>query len=211
MMRVPPFDGVDAEDELTDELASLLNASAGLRQVVERLPPDAQQISPSMQAVHELDLDGRRSIYVKRRLMEQAHWYRARSAQHRRSATRWFWAAIGFQVLAVVSALLALGAVAARQPSDVEALFLRAMSLLASLAIAVTAWTQLSRDDELGRSYATSLQELLLIAGAADRARTDEALAAVVRDGEGAIGRETGAWVAKRTERREPIEFGQGD
>ena len=211
MTRVPPFNNADADDQLTAELAALLNASAGLRHAVDGLPPDAQQITPSMRAAHDLDFDGRRSLYVKRRLIEQAHWYRRRSAQHHRSATRWFWAAIVCQVLAVVSALLALAAVAAHQPPDVEAPFIRAMALLASLAIAVTAWTQLSRDDELARSYAMSLQELLLIAGAAERARTEEVLAAVVRDGEGAIGRENGGWVAKRTERRESIEFGQGD
>ena len=187
MMRVPPFAGDDADDELTSELAALLNDSAGLRHAVRNLPGDAHQLTASMHTVHDLDFDGRRRVYVNRRLLEQAHWYRQRSAKHSRSAGRWFWVAIVCQVLAVLSALLALAAVAAHQGSDVITPVTRAMSLLASLAIAVTAWTQLSRDDELARSYAVSLQELLLIAGAAERAKTEEVFAAVVRDGEGAI------------------------
>ena len=84
-------------------------------------------------------------------------------------------------------------------------------SLAASAAIAVTAWTQLNRDDELAKAYGVSLQELLLIAGAAGRATNDEAFAPVVRDGEQAIGRENSVWVARRSERYESPEFGHVD
>ena len=77
--------------------------------------------------------------------------------------------------------------------------------------LAVTAWTQLGHDDELSRAYAVALQELLLIAGAAERATTDGALAAVVRDGEEAIGRENRVWVAKRAERFKAPDLGAAD
>jgi hypothetical protein len=211
MMRVPPLDGPDADDQFRAELASLVDASAGLRQAVDSLPSRPQQISQSMRTVRERELTDRRDFYVHRRLLEQARWYRRRSAEHHRRATRWFWAAIVFQVLAVVFALMAVAAVVAGQSPDFEAPFLRAMSLLASLAIAVTAWTQLGHDDELSRAYAVSLQELLLIAGAAERATTDGAFAAVVRDGEEAIGRENRGWVAKRAERFKAPDLGAAD
>ena len=178
MMRVPPLDGPDADDQFSAELATLVDASAGLRQAVDSLPSRPQQISEAMRTVRERELDGRRDFYVHRRLLEQARWYRRRSAEHHRRATRWFWTAIVCQVLAVVFALMAVGAVVAGQTADFEAPFVRAMSLLASFAIAVTAWTQLGHDDELSRAYAVSLQELLLIAGAAERAKTDVAFAA---------------------------------
>jgi hypothetical protein len=211
MMRVPPLDGPDADDQFRAELASLLDASAGLRQAVDSLPSRPQQISQSMRTVRERELPDRRDFYVHRRLLDQARWYRRRSAEHHRRATRWFWAAIVFQVLAVVFALMAVVSVIAGQSSDFEAPFLRAMSLLASLAIAVTAWTQLGHDDELSRAYAVSLQELLLIAGAAERAQTDAAFGAVVRDGEEAIGRENRVWVAKRAERFKAPDLGTAD
>ena len=211
MMRVPPLDGPDADDEFSAELATLVDASAGLRQAVDSLPSRPQQISEAMRTVRERELDGRRDFYVHRRLLEQARWYRRRSAEHHRRANRWFWTAIVCQVLAVVFALLAVGAVVAGQTADFEAPFVRAMSLLASFAIAVTAWTQLGHDDELSRAYAVSLQELLLIAGAAERAKTDVAFAAVVRDGEEAIGRENRGWVAKRAERFKAPDLGTAD
>lgn len=215
MTRVPPFDGRDADAQMTAELSSLLDSAAGIRQAVDRLPPQAQQISPSMHEVHGRAFADRRDFYVERRLLDQARWYRARSAQHRRAATRWFWFSIAFQVFAIVFALLALAAVAmARQlanPRDAEAAMLKIMTLAASAAIAVTAWTQLNRDDELAKAYGVSLQELLLIAGAASRATNEETLTPVVRDGEQAIGRENSVWVAKRSERYESPEFGHVD
>ena len=215
MTRVPPFDGRDADEQMTTELSSLLDSAAGIRQAVDRLPAQAQQISPSMREVHGRSFADRRDFYIERRLLDQARWYRARSSQHRRAATRWFWFSIAFQIFAIVFALLALAAVALARdlanPRDAEAAMLKVMTLLASAAIAVTAWTQLNRDDELAKAYGVSLQELLLIAGAASRATSEEAFAPVVRDGEQAIGRENSVWVAKRSERYESPEFGHMD
>jgi TRPM family ion channel/conflict system pore-forming effector with SLATT domain len=214
MMRVPPFDGRDAEEQMTTELATMLDSAAGIRQAVDQLPAQAEQISPSMREVRERAYGDRRDFYIERRLLEQARWYRQRSARHRRAATRWFWMSVIFQVFAIVAALLALVAVAeagSSSPRDLETMFLKGMTLAASAAIAVTAWTQLNRDDELAKAYGVSLQELLLIAGAAGRATSDETFTPVVRDGEQAIGRENSVWVAKRSERYESPEFGHLD
>ena len=214
MMRVPPFEGRDADEHMTAELATMLGSAAGIRQAVDRLPAQAEQISASMREVRGRAYADRRDFYIERRLLDQARWYRQRSGKHRRAATRWFWISVVFQVFAIVAALLALVAVAQAtdsSPRDVETMLLKAMTLAASAAIAVTAWTQLNRDDELAKAYGVSLQELLLIAGAAGRATNDEAFAPVVRDGEQAIGRENSVWVAKRSERYESPEFGHVD
>jgi hypothetical protein len=69
---------------------------------------------------------------------------------------------------------------------------------LLALAAAFTAWTQLGRNDELSKSYALANQELLNIKALANTVETEQELAKVVRDGEGAISREHTMWIAKR-------------
>jgi hypothetical protein len=161
-----------------------------------------------MRAVRALDVPGRRNAYVVRRIREQARWYGRKSSAHRRAATRRFWITTACQLLAVVSALAALHLV---EEHDAASLWLRIMALFASLGIAVTAWTQLNRDDELARAYASSLQELSLIAATAERASDQQALGRIVREGEEAIGRENRLWVTRRSEQLEDPEFGKSE
>lgn len=203
MMRVPPYEGDDGDRHFTLDLAALVRRAGQIRQAIDRLPARPQQISATMRHVRSLDLPGRRDVYVARRLLEQADWYGRRGTGHRRLASRWFWVSVFFQLAAAGIALLAL--------QSVDSTLLRLMSLFASAAIAITAWTQLNRDDELAKTYASALQELLLVAETAEPVETEEALAAVVAEGEEAIGRENKVWVAKRSERNESPEFGHAD
>jgi hypothetical protein len=69
---------------------------------------------------------------------------------------------------------------------------------LLALAAAFTAWTQLERNDELRQSYALANQELLSIKALAGTVDTEEGLAKLVSNGEGAISREHTMWIAKR-------------
>jgi hypothetical protein len=71
---------------------------------------------------------------------------------------------------------------------------------LLALAAAFTAWAQLGRHDELSNSYALANQELLSIKAVADMVYTEQELAKLVREGEGAISREHTMWIAKRGE-----------
>jgi hypothetical protein len=203
MIRVPPYEGADADRHFTLDLAALVRRAGQIRQAVDRLPARPQQISATMRQLRSLSLPERRDFYVTRRLLDQADWYGRRGAGHRRLASRWFWVSVFFQLAAAGIALLAL--------QSVDSTLLRLMSLFASAAIAITAWTQLNRDDELAKTYASALQELLLVAETAERAETEEELAAVVSEGEEAIGRENKVWVAKRSERHESPEFGHAD
>jgi hypothetical protein len=203
MMRVPPYQGDDADHHFTLDLASLVRRAGQIRQALDRLPVRPQQISETMRQVRGMSLPERRDFYVTRRLLEQAAWYGRRGAGHRRLASRWFWISVFFQLAAAGIALLAL--------QSVDSTLLRLMSLFASAAIAITAWTQLNRDDELAKTYASALQELLLVAETAESVGSEEALADVVAEGEEAIGRENKVWVAKRSERHESPEFGHAD
>jgi len=203
MMRVPPYAGDNGEQEFSADLSDLARRASLIRQAVDRLPSRPRQISASMRAVREMDLVGRRNTYVTGRLVNQAEWYGRRSARHRRWASRWFWASVLLQLGAAGLALFAL------YDAGHTPLLLRFMGLFASVAIFFTAWSQLNRDDELAKSYASALHELLLLADTATSVKTEEQLSNLVDRGEEAVGRENKVWVAKRTERVESPEFGR--
>ena len=78
------------------------------------------------------------------------------------------------------------------------------MALLGAVAVAMTAWSQLNRFDELARAYGSALQELLLISAMAEGISSEEQLAETVQDAEEAVGREHRLWVARRTQ--QPVE-----
>jgi hypothetical protein len=196
MMKVPPYATDTADQRFANELSALVRRAGLIRQAVDRLPAHPQQISSAMRQVRALDLMRRRDLYISRRLIDQAGWYGRRSAGHRQAASRWFWVSVFLQLAASGMALLAL------LLTEVP-IFLRVMSLLGALALAVTAWTQLNRDDELAKSYAATLQELLLIAETGAQVSTERELVAMVDEGEEAIGRENRTWVAKRADRVE--------
>ena len=68
------------------------------------------------------------------------------------------------------------------------------------VAAAFTAWTQLGCHDELSKSYALARQELLSIKTLANTVETEQELAKIVCDGEGAIPREHTMCIGKRGE-----------
>jgi hypothetical protein len=190
-MRTRPFDASDADRDFAVDLARLLRRSPAFRQATDRLPARAQQISPLMREVRRLPIGERGAYYVSARVLDQADWYQSRSVASGRAGTRWFWLSVLLQIAAAGLALAALA-------GGGDAL-LRVIAVLGSVALAVAAWSQLNRYDELARSYANAFQELSLIA-AAGAAGNRASLEELVRDGEQAIGREHQMWLAKRSE-----------
>ena len=206
MMRVAPFDEANADERLEEQLAALLARADDIPQAADKARTEAQPISASMRQVRALDLDRRREAYRRLRISEQVQWYLRKSGNSRYRGTVYFWASTLLQVAAATTAFLAL--YLAAQP-DIGPFWLRVMSLCAAVALALTAWSQLNRHDELARAYAYSAQELTLIDGSAGRAHTDEQLAEVVNEAEEALGRENRAWLAKRVESYTPPDYGQ--
>ena len=200
MMRSEPYQVVDADQAFTSDLATILRRRPDIRQALNSLPNHPAQITPVMRSVRQLDIAGRRDVYATRRLDDQANWYRRKSASSRRWATIWFWTSVAFQLVAAGAAITALV-----MPGNSE-LPLTLVSILASASLAGTAWTQLSRYDEMAKSYAVALQEVLLVASLARDFQTDDELNKFVDAGELAISRENSLWVARRLESAELIE-----
>jgi len=196
MMRVAPYQTDDADRAFGLAIGQFLKRAEGIRQGVDRLPARPSLITPSMRAVHDLDLTGRREAYLNARIGEQIDWYSKSSAKHRRSERRWFALTVFFQLAAAVFAFLAVHL--AVDDEAVGSFFLRIMSLCGALVLAFTAWTQLNRDEELSKAYAISLQELVLVSDAVERADSDDKLNAAVNDAEAVLARENKSWAAKR-------------
>jgi hypothetical protein len=224
MMRAEPYAADDADEQFGADLQAYMSQANDIRQAVDRVGRRPQQISASMRRVRGLDQPGRRNVYIEDRLLNQADWYARKSSIHRRRATQYFWLGLVLQVAAAVTALYAVhlsGSMASSliilpgiwviPQADVSGFLLRVMSLTASAAIAMTAWSLLNRNDEVARAYADTFQQLALIADHAEKVKTEEGLARVVADGEETIGRENRAWVAKRAERYDSPEFAHGD
>jgi hypothetical protein len=190
MMRLEPFeDDTTCDHIFIQELKAIRDARSDLQYKVNTSASTNEQITPRMRDVRQLPLQGRHDLYIKERLEDQANWYAGKAEENRRLAGRLFWAALAAQFVA-----LALAVWQVASPSSGLSL----VGPLLALAAAFTAWTQLERNDELSKSYALANQELLDIKALADRVKTEQELAKIVSDGEGAISREHTMWTAKR-------------
>ena len=190
MMRLEPFeDDTTCDQKFIEELDAIREARSGLQFRVGALGEEAEQITPRMREVRQKPVEERRDLYVKERLDDQAGWYGRKSEDNRRLANRLFWAALAAQFIA-----LALAVWRVASPSAGLSL----VGPLLALAAAFTAWTQLRRNDELRLSYALANQELLSIKALAAAVDSEQELAKLVRDGEGAISRQHTMWIAKR-------------
>lgn len=193
VMRAAPFDDdVTADEEFARELDAIRQERSDLQlRVSAASAGTAEQITPRMRTIRDLPTKERRDLYVEGRLDDQARWYGGKSRDHRVLAESFFWGSLAAQLLALVLAIVRVA-----YPGTELSL----VGPLLALAAAITAWTQLGRHDELGKSYALANQELLTIKSLADSVDSEEGLADITRDGEGAISREHTMWIAKRGE-----------
>jgi hypothetical protein len=203
MMRVSPYeDDRTAESRFAADVLSAIRARPELQQPLELLPETASQISDAMRAVRTLRLVERRTLYIVRRVNDQASWYRNRAIANRANGRRWFWVSLAGQVVAAGIALASIFAP--------EAPAANLVGLFAALAATATAWTQLGRHDELSKAYALAYQELITIRTVADRVETEPDLDQLVTTGEAAISREHTMWMAKLGRGRSEAAHDQG-
>lgn len=190
MMRVPPYqDDSTAESALVEMLRRTLEARPQLYAGLTPASAGTRQISADMRAMRARPLAGRLDAYRRFRLEDQMQWYRSKSVFHRERGARYFWLSLAIEIFA-------LGVAAASFVAP-QLARLNALALLAAVATAATAISQLGRHDELSKSYGLAYQELSLIDGIAERVISEDRLAAVVTDAEGAISREHTMWITK--------------
>lgn len=189
MMRAQPFDGADdAHAQFIAELRTILNAHSELHLALHQIPEDGHQVSKGMKRVRALCLDERKAYYVRERLNEQIRWYLDKARHAHRAATLLFWidliaraAALAFAILIIVPPHPGAGVA----------------GLLIAIAAAATAWSQLGRYDEIGKSYSLTAQHLLMDKSTIEELDEQEFGRRVV-DVEETISGEHSSWLAKR-------------
>lgn len=190
MMRADPYDGDDGDERFRGNLTRVLR-QADVRQTLDRLPDRPVQVTHQMRAVRGAGTAVRRDIYVARRVRAQVDWYRDRSRANRRLADLWFWGSLGLQLTAAGSAVVALIV------PNLGDQTLKVVALLATVALAGTAWAEINRFAELARSYALTLHELLIAAETVESAQTESGLQSAVGAVEAAIAREHSMWIVR--------------
>ena len=192
VMRATPFDQDSTADRaFAEHLGRTLRARAGLR-ILADVVPERGQITGQMRAVRNLPIIQRRDLYVAGRIRDQVDWYCRSARRHRRMSARWSILAITSEGLAILTAAVAV--------ANESLALLDLFGVFGALAAALTALNQLGRHEESARAYSLACQELLTIASLAESVRTEDDLAVLVQDAEGAISREHTMWMAKRAE-----------
>ena len=177
----------NAEDLLLSRIREVMSRLRNL----EWLASDGQsQISPRMAALRYSNLDTRKAAYSSGRIDDQISWYNRNST---RNATR----AVQLAWLANTAALVGLALGTARAATILDADLL---GVMAALATAVSAWTQLRQHRTLAVSYALAAQELALVKAKLPTMDDEEDWSRFVSDAEDAISREHTMWLARRSQ-----------
>lgn len=163
--------------------APKLSARAGLDEV------HSPRITPSMQAIRKDDFPRRQEMYAKFRIDEEWRWYSGKAQQHAAAEQGMFHAVIACQFAALFLAMIRIAW--PRTP-------LHFGPILAALAAAFLAWSQLRRFGELATAYSLAARDLGFISAQSKFVHNDADLARYVADAENAISREHTMWMARR-------------
>lgn len=193
MMGAEPYSlklGIEQADQrLFSDLRGILSVSPKIGYAFDNQRQPQQQITDGMRAIRGADLANRCQTYLRFRLEDETNWYARKSAQHASAEQRLF----NWVVICQLAALfLAMTRIAwPKTPFD-------AGSILAALATALLAWSQLKRYGEQATAYVMAAQELAFISEQAKYIQTDSELAGYVADSENAVSREHTMWLARR-------------
>lgn len=185
-MGAPPFEGVEAEEELGRTLRRIRDDNVAVAADLDRAAGEAVAVTPSMRAARAEAWETRRRIFIAHRLEDQIGWYGGKSVRNGQMARRLRWATLGVQLVAIGLAVARIG--------DPRLNFVgTATTVLAGMI----AWSQAKRFADLATSYRATHDELAQIGAGIERAPDEAAFLGAVAEAENAISREHTMWVAK--------------
>lgn len=165
---------------LEEVLAGLLH--------LELDPPDDPQISSALRAARSGELDIRRDLYRRCRIVDQRVWYSQKARFNRRRSHAWSFIMVGVQTAGGTLALL----------RALEVLSVDLIGLSAALAASAAAWLQAKDHSTLSEAYAVTAHELALIESRVHEPAGEAEWQSFVGDAESAISREHVLWRARR-------------
>lgn len=192
MMRAPPYaeaaQGVAVQTLFLDRISDLLRLhESGASHLALELK-EGPQITATMEKVYQTDLLSRRDFYVKNRLRDQRFWYASKAKWNRTRGFQWFSIAWLLQIGATVAAILVI---------VVKDTWIDPVGIAIAAVVGVLSWLNSRSYNEPAESYGIVAQELVLLQDRAARATTEETLAKIVVETEGAIIREQKIWLAR--------------
>jgi hypothetical protein len=179
-----PISRTEAADAFTHDVAALGTDVESLRPAVT----GGVQVTDWMVSLRARPFEGRRDIYIHRRIHDQEQWYAQKATYNRRRATFWSFTLVTAEAIGVVFALLkGLGVVS-----------IDLATIAAAVIASGAAWLAVKQHESIATAYALASSELgsvrLRIVAADEETWADE-----VASAEEAISREHTMWRAARS------------
>lgn len=193
MMGAEPFhqkyDLEEAENKLIKNFKKVIGQNKDFFELIGGDFATDEQITPQMRGIREIDLEGKKSIYLKKRVDEQRQWYANRSNENKTNKK------ISFFVIITLIILSGIGVFINLKNPDLK---LTLTPITIAIASSLVAWMQLKRYQELTQSYSIAANELGMIKSKAHHITSEDELSSFVDDAETAISREHTLWLARR-------------
>jgi hypothetical protein len=179
--KAEPFNTSDeiARHHFMQTLKSIIEQN---QEVARRLSTnlDGIQITDTMMAMRQRDIEERKRDYIESRVNDQQRWYAKKSGYNKKMATYFFVALIATNAIAMIFAIAKV-----RFPN----MPYWPTDALVALAASTLSWMQAKRFSELSASYALAAHEISFIKEQSASVKTDDDLSQFVGDAEkGALG-----------------------
>ena len=169
-------------------VSRLTEVVESLEYVSVRSSASGAQITDSMRRCRAAALPDRTTAYERGRIDDQQEWYRTKGRWNERRARVLGGATLALEVVGLGAAVIRAAGIV-----DVDLL-----GVVAALAAALTAWSQMKQHDALARAYAVASHELAAIRALIVWQDTEAGWASFVDQAEEAISREHTLWRASR-------------
>lgn len=152
-------------------------------------PPDEPQITSALRAARSIgELNTRRDLYRRCRIVDQRIWYSRKARFNRRWSHTWSFIMVGVQIAGGALALL----------RALELVGIDLIGLSAALAASAAAWLRAKDHSTLAEAYSVTAHELALIESRVNEPTSEAEWQSFVDDAESAISREHVLWRARR-------------
>ena len=179
----------DVDRKFVNELNEILKSAPEAPESLSKGIRNGQQISNRMREIRQINMEGRKNIYLQQRIRNQKDWYNRKAKYNSNKETMWFWIIMSVEFLAILVAIYML--------NTLSTVF-NPIGIFTTLIVVFAAWNQIKKHRELSQSYTLAAQELTSIESLAIHIKDEEGLSNYVRNAENAISKEHTMWCAKR-------------
>lgn len=191
VLRIDPYDGDDAEAKtrFLDDIEEAMGRGKYRATRFTAIPDQAGIVTSYMQRIRALPLEARKARYLADRVGDQYKWYASKAASNERAARVWLLASLSTRGIALAVAVITL--ITHKPPALV--------TLAAAASVAVTAWIQIGRNEELARAYSSTAEQLMVLIPRIEDANDEQSFSSLVSKTESLMSKEYSMWAARRS------------